>query len=127
MTTWTSDELDSIEHAEELEIAAQRPSGTLSSWRTIWVVRVEDDIYVRSVNGPGSSWYRGTRACREGRVQAGGMTKNVTLVDADEINDVVDAAYRTKYGHYAAYIIKAITSSEASSTTMRLDPRSEDA
>jgi hypothetical protein len=35
----------------------------------------------------------------------------------------VDAAYRTKYGHYAAYIVKAITSPEASSTTMRLEPR----
>ncbi|MFI6375697.1 DUF2255 family protein [Streptomyces sp. NPDC050546] len=44
--------------------------------------------------------------------------------DADEINDAVDAAYRAKYGHYAAYIIQAVTSPEASSTTMRLVPRS---
>lgn len=35
----------------------------------------------------------------------------------------MDAAYRAKYGHYAAYILKAITSPEASSTTMRLEPR----
>ncbi|GAB3004153.1 hypothetical protein GCM10023080_082320 [Streptomyces pseudoechinosporeus] len=31
--------------------------------------------------------------------------------------------YRSKYGHYAKEIIKAITSPEASSTTMRLVPR----
>jgi hypothetical protein len=56
------------------------------------------------------------------------VAKDVTLVDADEeITDAVDAAYRTQYGHHAAYIIKAITSPEASSTTMRLDPRLEDA
>ncbi|WP_030616282.1 DUF2255 family protein [Streptomyces fulvoviolaceus] len=123
-TTWTSDELDSIEHAEELEIASLRRDGSLSSRRTIWVVRVGDEIYVRSVNGPGSDWYRGTRAHRQGRVQAGGVDKDVTLVDADEeVNDAVDAAYRVKYGHYAAYIIKAITSPEASSTTMQLVPR----
>ncbi|MCX5329049.1 DUF2255 family protein [Streptomyces sp. NBC_00140] len=121
---WTSQELDSVEHAEELQIAALRRGGELGSRRTIWVVRVGDGIYVRSVNGPGSDWYRGTRARQEGRVQAGGVTKDVTMIDAaDDINGAVDAAYRVKYGHYAAYIIKAITSPEASSTTMRLEPR----
>ncbi|WP_105974308.1 DUF2255 family protein [Streptomyces geranii] len=125
-STWTGQELDSIGHAEELAIASLRNSGELGSRRTIWVVRVDDGIYVRSVNGPGSDWYRGTRARREGRIQAGGVGKDVTIVDvADDttVNDAVDAAYRTKYGHYAAYIIKAITSPEASSTTMRLLPR----
>jgi hypothetical protein len=130
-STWTSQELDSIEHAEELEIASLRRGGELGSRRTIWVVRVGDGIYVRSVNGPGSDWYLGTRARREGRIQAGGVGKDVTIIDADvtiidaddEVNDAVDAAYRTKYGHYAAYIIEAITSPEAVSTTMRLEPR----
>ncbi|MDX3612390.1 DUF2255 family protein [Streptomyces europaeiscabiei] len=125
-SAWTGQELDSIEHAEELEIASLRRDGELGSRRTIWVVRVGDGIYVRSVNGPGSDWYRGTRARQEGRVQAGGVGKDVTIVDAADdttVNDAVDAAYRAKYGHYAAYIIKAITSPEASSTTMRLEPR----
>jgi hypothetical protein len=31
------------------------------------------------------------------------------LTDPD-VNDEVDSAYRTKYGHYAAHIIQAITS-----------------
>ncbi|MCT9083991.1 DUF2255 family protein [Streptomyces fulvoviolaceus] len=123
-SAWTSQELDSIEHAEELEISSLRRSGELGSRRTIWVVRVGDGIYVRSVNGPGSDWYRGTRARQEGRIQAGGVGKDVTIIDADDaVDDAVDAAYRAKYGHYAAYIIKAITSPEASSTTMRLEPR----
>ncbi|MEU3611755.1 DUF2255 family protein [Streptomyces sp. NPDC006872] len=125
-SAWTSQELDSIEHAEELEIASLRRDGELGSRRTIWVVRVGDGICIRSVNGPTSAWYRSTRARQEGRIQAGGVGKDVTIVDvADDttVNDAVDAAYRAKYGHYAAYIIKAITSPEAASTTMRLEPR----
>jgi hypothetical protein len=101
-----------------------RRDGALSSPRTIWVVRVGDEIYVRSVNGPGSDWFGGTRARREGRIEADGVEKDVTLTDADgEINSEVDAAYRTKYGRYSANTIARITSPVAGSTTMRLVPR----
>lgn len=121
---WTDDELDRIGEAEELEIASLRRDGELSKPRTIWVVRLGDDIYVRSVNGPGSDWYRSTRVRQEGRIEAGGVAKDVTIQDADpELNGHVDDAYRSKYRHYAAQIIQAITSPEASSTTMRLLPR----
>lgn len=124
MTTWPNDELARIEHAEELRVVSLRRDGSPGSWRTIWVVRVGDDLCVRSVNGPTAAWYRGTRARLQGRIQGGGVDKDVTFVDADPtLNDQVDAAYRAKYGHYAANIIKAITGPEASSTTMRLVPR----
>jgi hypothetical protein len=52
-------------------------------------------------------------------------TRTSPVLDADHaINDAVNAAYRQKYGRYAAYILDAITSSEARSTTMELVPRS---
>jgi hypothetical protein len=59
MTAWTSDELEKIGAAEELRIASLRRDGTLRNPVTIWVVRHGDDIYVRSLNGRGSSWFRG--------------------------------------------------------------------
>ncbi|WP_425461231.1 DUF2255 family protein [Kitasatospora atroaurantiaca] len=91
-------------------------------------MRVGDDLYIRSVNGPGSDWYRGTRANGRGSVHAGGVTKDVSFEDADgAVNYQVDAAYRHKYGRYGAYIIGAITGPQASCTTMRLVPRVEDA
>ena len=60
MTTWTSDELNKIGNAEELQIASLRSDGSQRNPVTIWVVRVDDDLYVRSVNGRGSAWFRGT-------------------------------------------------------------------
>ena len=123
-TRWTSEELNRIDAAEELRIASLRRDGILRNPVTIWFVRCGDDLYVRSVNGPTAAWFRGTRVRHEGRIWAGGVEKDVVFVDADhEIDDQIDPQYRTKYGHYAAHIIDAITSPQARSTTLKLVPR----
>src|SRR5881296_908820 len=125
MSTWTSDELDRIGRAEELEIASVRRDGTQRNPVTIWVVRHGDDLYVRSVNGSTGTWFRGTQVRHEGRIWAGGVEKDVTFVDADPgNNDQIDAAYRAKYRRYAASIISSIVSSKARSSTIKLVPRS---
>jgi hypothetical protein len=125
MTTWTSDELTKIGTAEELKIASLRRDGTLRTPVTIWVVRVGDDLYVRSVNGRTSAWFRGVQTRQEGHIRAGGVGKDVTFVDVDpDIDDLIDAAYRTKYRRYAASIISSIVSPEARSATIKLVPRS---
>ena len=124
MTTWTSDELNKIGTAEELEIASLRRDGTLRNPVTIWVVRHGDDLYVRSVNGRAGAWFRGTQVRHEGRIQAGGIDKDVTFVGADpDINHQIDAAYRTKYRRYAASIVSRIVSPAARSATIKLVPR----
>jgi len=124
MTAWTSDELGKIGAAEELQIAAVRRDGTLRNLVTIWVVRHGDDLYVRSVNGRTASWFRGAQVRHEGHIQAGGVDKDVLLVETDNINDEIDAAYRTKYHRYAASIIDAIVSPQARAATLKLVPRS---
>jgi hypothetical protein len=126
MTTWTSEELTKIGTAEELQIASLRRDGTLRNPVTIWVVRLGDDLYVRSVNGRTSAWFRGVQTRHEGHIRAGGVDKDVTFVEeaAPDINGQIDAAYRTKYRRYAASIINHITSPEARSATIKLVPGS---
>jgi hypothetical protein len=98
MTTWTGDELDKIGNAEELLIASMRRDGTTRKPVTIWVVRVGDELYLRSVNGRASSWFRGVQVKQEGRISAGGIEQEATFSDTDpSLNDAIDAAYRAKY------------------------------
>ena len=125
MTTWTSDELKKIGTAEELKIASLRGDGTLRLPVIIWVVRLGDELYVRSVNGRASSWFRGVESRHEGRIRAGGVVKDVTFVEEPNpaINEQIDAAYRTKYRRYAASIVNTTVTSQARAATIKLVPR----
>ncbi len=126
MSAWTNDELKRIGNAEELQIAPLRGDGTLPKPVTIWVVRVGDDLYVRSYRGPGSGWFRGVQVQHEGRIQAGGVTRDVTFVEEDNpgVNDQIDAAYRAKYARYPQYVAPMLTP-EVRGTTIRLAPQAQ--
>ena len=125
MTAWTSSELDRIEAAEELEIASLRRDGTLRKSRTIWVVRVGDELYVRSVNGRGSDWFRGVLTRHEGRIQAGGVEKDVSFVEINDlaVHDQIDVVYYQKYSHYPKTYIDACVTLQARAATIKLEPR----
>jgi hypothetical protein len=124
MTNWTSDELDKIGRAEELQIVSLRRDGTLRKPVTIWVVRDGDDLYVRSGYGNKAAWYRATQARREGRIRAGGIEKDVAFADADPaFGDGIDAAYRAKYLHHGAQWVDPMVAPDARFTTIKLLPR----
>lgn len=120
---WTADELDKIGAADELKLASTRPDGTLRKPVTIWVVRVGDDLYVRSVYGRGSAWFRGVQDRYEGRISAGGVDKDVAYVEVDEPKDEIDEAYRTKYRRYPAAYVDPIVAPEAQAAMLKLVPR----
>jgi len=124
MTAWTSDELNKIGTAEELRIAPLRQDGTLRKPVIIWVVRVGDDLYVRSVNGRTSAWFRGVQVRHEGRIWAGGVEKDVSFVDESDpdLNDKIDAAYLTKYRRYPQWVAPMVTP-EVRAATIKLAPR----
>jgi hypothetical protein len=125
MTAWTSDELNKIGKAEELDIISLRRDGTLRKPVTIWVVRIEDGLYVRAFKGRNGPWFRWTQECHEGHIRSGGIDKDVTFLDISDskINDQVDAAYRSKYGHYEAQYVDPMVTPEARAATIQLVPR----
>jgi hypothetical protein len=128
MTAWTSDELNKIAAAKELEIASLRPDGTMRKPVTIWVIRHGDDLYVRSYKGPGSSWFRGTQDRHEGHIRASGVEKDVTFVEESDpgINDKIDDEYRIKYRSYGARFINPMVAPEARDATIKLVPHSSE-
>jgi len=126
MAAWTDDELRRIAGAEELEIAAVRSNGELRRRTPIWVVRADDDLYVRAAYGRGSSWHRVARTSHRARIWAGGVVKDVRVEDAqDAVLDQVDLAYREKYGGRYESIVESINDREHRATTLRLVPREE--
>lgn len=120
---WTTSELDAIDADEELEIASRRPDGSLSPGVTIWAVRVDDALFVRSAYGVENGWYR--RAVRRGlgRVRAGGVERAVSFAaPGDDEQGAVDAAYRAKYGRRYPSIVPSVVSDAARAATLRVVP-----
>ncbi|MCC0093465.1 DUF2255 family protein [Streptomyces flavotricini] len=62
MTDWNGAALEKIAAAEELDLAPERPNGTLRDPVTMWMVRAGHRPYVRSVKGSDGPWYRGTQS-----------------------------------------------------------------
>jgi hypothetical protein len=124
MTTWTSDELDKIGNAEELQLQSLRRDGTLRSPVTMWVVRVGDELFVRAVHGRNSPWFCGVQTRHTGHIRAGGIEKDVTFVEEanPDLNNMIDTAYLTKYARYPQYVAPMVTP-EVRAATIKLVPR----
>jgi hypothetical protein len=125
MTGWTAGELTEIDHSDELELRSQRADGTLRDPVTMWVVRHQDDLYVRPVKGR-DGWYKGTRTRQLGHIRCGGVDRDVAFADAHAdpaLNEAVDTAYRTKYRAYADGIVDHVTNTQARGATIKLIPR----
>ena len=126
MSRWAQIELDAIDAAQELALASARGDGTLRRPVTMWVVRIGEDVYVRSVNGRGSAWFRGAQSQHEAQIRAGGIEKDVSLVETDDTGEQIDAAYQTKYGPRYPTIVPSIVAPQSRDATLKLAPREEE-
>lgn len=125
MTGWTHNDLERIGAADELQLATFKKDGTLRKPVVIWVVRVGDELYVRAYRGRETAWFRHTQRRPEGRIVAGGVTKDVTFVDVSDdeaLNNKIDAAYQSKYQRYSATYVDPMIAPQARATTLKLVP-----
>ena len=125
MSTWIEGELRHFGAAIELQLASRRDDGTLRPYTTMWVVRVGDELYVRSAYGANNPWFRRAKASGVGRIRAGGLERDVTFAEpAPDVHPDIDAAYRGKYDRYGPAIVGTVVGSLAHAVTIRLVPRS---
>ena len=125
MSGWTDDELGRIARATELRLASRRSDGSLSRYATIWAVVAGDAVYVRSAHGYDNPWFQRALRSGTGRIEAGGVEREVAFEPAvDGVGAVVTAAYHAKYDRYGPAIVGTVVSPEAVRSTLRLVPRS---
>lgn|SRR5512133_1698669 len=124
MSGWTDTELSRIGPADELEIASYRQDGTLGPYTTIWVVRVGDELYVRSWRGRSGVWFRRALQRHEGRIRAAGIVRDVTFEEPDDsVHPAIHEAYRGKYARYPDSYVRPMVEPDATAATFRLLPR----
>jgi hypothetical protein len=123
MPDWNPTELEQIATAPEIEVSSLREDGALTKPVTIWAVRVEGELFVRSVHGGAGLWYRAAGRRHEGRIEAGDVAVDVAFEDAPHHRDEeIDEAYRQKYG-YPSDDVDSIITADAQATTTRIVPR----
>lgn len=126
--SWNAEHLAAIGSARELEIATVRPDGTLHPWQPIWVVAVDEQVYIRTWKRRDSGWFG--RAVRSGcaRIRVPGLEADVAVGDVGDtdaaLRSEVDEAYRAKYGDGGSTV--RMTGEEAAASTLRLSPAAPD-
>lgn len=124
MSRWAEEDLQKIGPAEEIGIASRRPDGSMRKYTTIWTVRVDDDLYVRSAYGPDTNWYRRALASGEGRIRAAGVERDVEFGSAEpSVQERIDAAYRQKYGRHGPRLVATVVGEHVHELTIRLIPK----
>jgi hypothetical protein len=87
----------------------------------MWVVRVGDDLYVRSAGRPTRPWYRHAVASSSGRIRADGIERDVAFAAAESgVHGTLDETYHTKYDRYGPGSVSHVTGPDAHRVTIRL-------
>jgi hypothetical protein len=91
----------------------------------MWVVRVDDDLYVRSAYGANNPWFRRANQSGVGRIRSGGVERDVKFAEpTPDVHPDIDATYRGKYERYGPAIVGTVVGPLAHGVTIRLVPRS---
>lgn len=123
MSNWSTQELNTIGNADEIQLSTTRRDGSLRSAVPLWIVRLGNDLYVRSYRGQAGSWYHHARRHPFGHIRATGIDRDIEFTDpGDTSPQAIDDAYRSKYGRGSGYV-DTMVRDDVATTTRRLTPR----
>jgi hypothetical protein len=124
--SWSGEQLDQIGRSGELQIASRRTDGSLRRSVPIWVVCVDDGVYVRTWYRRTTGWFGHVLDLPQARIRVPGLEIDVMVADVGRgsagLRANVDAAYRKKYGHFGH---QSMVTDDAAATTLRLDPQAD--
>jgi hypothetical protein len=124
--SWTPEQLQQIDGSRELEIASTRPDGTQRQWLPIWVVRVGDQIYVRTWYRRTTGWFGHVVTTQQARVRVPHLETEVVVEDISDgdtdLRAAIDQAYQAKYAPPGSGSVRQMTTDSAAATTLRLSP-----
>ncbi|MFJ3672482.1 DUF2255 family protein [Streptomyces sp. NPDC090106] len=117
MTAWTPEDLTLL--AETYSLVLTAGSGAQDGVE-IGMAVADGELYVRAHRGVRSRWYRAAREHGHGRIQVGGVSRDVLLTTGDlELPAGLDAAFRAKYGAVSDALVAR---PEARAATIRIEP-----
>jgi hypothetical protein len=126
-SAWPADTLDRFGAADEIDISTRRDDDDLRGFVPIWIVTVDNALYVRSYRGTDGAWYRHATARPAGAIRTAGQQADVTFTPVDphqrDLLEAIGDAYRTKYGRYGDRYLQPMLAQHASGATLRLEAR----
>jgi len=113
--------LNQLNTIEEIDIETRSATGRTHRI-TIWVVVVDNDVYVRSVRGRSGRWYREITANPQGAIYVDGRRLSVRAIPVTDPATIarVNNAYMQKYRN--SPFVNIIVREETLPTTLRLEP-----
>jgi hypothetical protein len=118
---WKPGTLSEIAGQDEIRISSERVGGGYNRWTPIWIVRIGDNLYVRSGFGANGFWYRHATQSQAFISAAGALYKVSLILDTDPASiAAVDKAYQQKYSVDPS--LPLLLTDQARSTTSRLFP-----
>jgi hypothetical protein len=119
--SFTSDDLERLARAEEIDIETQAPDGPARQ-TTIWIVVDGDEAFVRSVRGRKGRWYREATANPAVAIHVDGRRLAATAIPATDPDSIerTSNALREKYDRVPG--LKPMLQADVLDTTLRLEP-----
>jgi hypothetical protein len=120
--TFVDDAIEALRNSKILGVRA----GTEHRYTGVWLVLVEDRLFVRSWNDKPTGWFRAFRKEPDGTIQVAGLEVPVRAkpTRSARIREAVTAAYRQKYNTKASQKwVKGFAKPERELTTLEFIPR----